>query len=98
RFSRDWSSDVCSSDLPQLPSTASADSLRATSSGGAVIHSVSYRPTEDLAGFEAARAATQAAADDRAAAAIELEARLDVIAKQVRSEERRVGEECRRRG
>src|SRR5690606_40390475 len=68
RFSRDWSSDVCSSDLVELDHLDGAEVVQlyvAPKTGGA------YRPVRELKGFSK----------------IHLK----------RSEERRVGKECRSR-
>src|SRR2546429_9712707 len=65
RCSRDWSSDVCSSDLDALRDSAAARVTRVVASGA------------DAGALERARRAG--------------------VATTVRSEERRVGEECRSR-
>src|SRR5690606_40762268 len=81
RFSRDWSSDVCSSDLGVLQLLGEADDLAFGLLGGVArglgLH-LGHRPgTGDLRDL---RVEDPAALDD------------------MRSEERRVGKECRARG
>src|SRR5690606_40124416 len=79
RFSRDWSSDVCSSDLRMGSPSYTGSFVRATS-GGTVGRG-------GAGGWAAAGAAAAAAAAGAAAPA----------AGGARSEERRVGKECRSR-
>src|SRR5690606_40549640 len=72
RFSRDWSSDVCSSDL------GTTGKLR-TGGDGANMQAQGEPPTEKLVAFFSG--------------VVEL----DAEGKAIRSEERRVGKECRSR-
>src|SRR5690606_39823531 len=77
RFSRDWSSDVCSSDLVEVKTGGySAEFGRST---GGVVNTVTKSGTNDfMVGLHANWAP-------------------DSLREQSRSEERRVGQECRRR-
>src|SRR3546814_14523172 len=83
----DWSSDVCSSDLtatgflsqPKMPDIPGIESF-----AGKVIHSAKWDHEYDLRGKKAALIGT-------GATAVQL---VPEVAKQVRSEERRVGKEC----
>src|SRR5690606_40223106 len=80
RFSRDWSSDVCSSDLPELA------------------HVVAEL-VQDLLGPDAAGQLAVPADQPVQVLAVALETlRADAMdVDQLRSEERRVGKECRSR-
>src|SRR5436309_14671882 len=73
RFSRDWSSDVCSSDLHQLRRAAAARRRNATQlvSGGDTALEALVLDDSDIAA--------------------------QYLARMLRSEERRVGKECRSR-
>src|SRR5207302_6066135 len=81
RFSRDWSSDVCSSDLavPKVPGVNHLDAVRAIEKAGFGVVRQGKHIRDDR---------RRAHPDDPAAQSRE----------RVRSEERRVGKECRSRG
>src|SRR5439155_8625125 len=82
RWPRDWSSDVCSSDL-----------LVREPEDGVLL------PAGDVAAWAAAIAALAAnpARRERRAPAMPVRTMRDAAAKMARSEERRVGKECRSR-
>src|SRR5258707_10355648 len=80
RYWRDWSSDVCSSDLPPA---------RAARAGGAGRRLARNRPSP---GARAEESTVPAAHHAR-----QSPPRPDVAAAGIRSEERRVGKECRSR-
>src|SRR5690606_39744297 len=93
RFSRDWSSDVCSSDLRVVAVTGGAGMLgtvyaRALAAAGA--HVV-------VADIDGDAAAELAAAVTRESGVRALGVRVDVTDKASRSEERRAGDESRSR-
>src|SRR5207302_4736645 len=73
RFSRDWSSDVCSSDLPWFDTTTASAPV-----------------------FSASRASSGSRMPFSTSLPGQIE-RIHAISFQLRSEERRVGKECRSR-
>src|SRR5690606_40065665 len=94
RFSRDWSSDVCSSDLftfrDDAPTAELVDALPKVRIGPDAIQ-ITVEYSDDVA----INAATFDANDIRVSTTIN--GRQVILQSAGRSEERRVGEECRRR-
>src|SRR5690606_40728672 len=88
RFSRDWSSDVCSSDLIAISSNGL----------GNAISQISGRSEEALTYFQRALD-VETQLGDSLGMAMDLLSISDyyIEKKDFRSEERRVGKECRRR-
>src|SRR5690606_40173178 len=91
RFSRDWSSDVCSSDLDSSRIAVMKAQDNGFDLAGSVLASDAYFPFRD--GVDtAAEAGVSAVVQPGGSIRDE-----EVIAAADRSEERRVGEECRTR-
>src|SRR5690606_39905718 len=88
RFSRDWSSDVCSSDLPEGP----YNKMIGLKVVGSAMTVRDYRNEKEQA--EHARALEEA--DNRMEG--EFKGKKREKKDNTRSEERRVGKECRTRG
>src|SRR5207302_6907103 len=90
RFSRDWSSDVCSSDLNEL--AAASD----RGYNGSIMFSISRFLGHDEKFFDLLEASAQQA-DSSVHHLIDLLAKLEKSesSSNLRSEERRVGKECR---
>src|SRR5690606_40528287 len=91
RFSRDWSSDVCSSDLPQ------AESKVENPKNGANTHPCDFLSSEDASslGFKREGIPSPDSPDELCIWETENGERSVSLG---RSEERRVGKECRSRG
>src|SRR5690606_40063101 len=90
RFSRDWSSDVCSSDLKAYPGTRQLEVLRRVGAitGNAIVASICPKVTRSQS-----PATDPAYGYNPAIAAL-----VDRLKVSLRSEERRVGKEWRSRG
>src|SRR5690606_41198499 len=89
RFSRDWSSDVCSSDLDGIALSADGKTIYATAQdmGEHPLFAV------DVASGEATRVVAEGSIGSFSIAGPS-----NVFTRASRSEERRVGKECRSRG
>src|SRR5690606_39628055 len=94
RFSRDWSSDVCSSDLSEgVPSLLDPRVCGGDHTGLLVLYSMSKQ--SNLAGYRAAFAAGDPALIGRL---LEIRKHAGMMVPGPRSEERRVGKEGGERG
>src|SRR5690606_39302347 len=86
RFSRDWSSDVCSSDLADRSSEAARE-----------IRDMVAQIRNEIAASVAFMNQSAAMVNEQAASAGDVDASLQALVLQARSEERRVGKEWRSR-
>src|SRR5690606_40497843 len=91
RFSRDWSSDVCSSDLAAIPPEAFGSELRPASWQSLLAQFPGWAPA--IVGLVALFAVRGRAAWDRTLTYLALLG-VGALVLALRSEERRVGEEC----
>src|SRR5206468_6728494 len=95
RSDRDWSSDVCSSDLPDIRTTRA---VHEPYSDAYAVAEILHRSVDDVGGVEKPRdriTRGRPSAERRDAVPRHDIERVDVA--ELRSEERRVGKECRAR-
>src|SRR5690606_40231321 len=94
RFSRDWSSDVCSSDLPLAPRTLADDLQWREISGAGTLYSYTVATRPPAAHFASAGQMILAIVqwDEGPKFSTEI---INADPEQLRSEERRVGKVCR---